>query len=155
MWVFQCMVPDMVEMIFPNFYKLPNVYLQGCWMILFLKATNVVFLDELFFLIYAAVCFHIDLPGGLNFIFTRQFFSQIIYLIQYVKGTLAMRHAVGDQRVGTPGGWWLLLAAHGPGSTQLVAAAWGSGRGLSVQLWPGRQFQGSFTGILLHLWQFR
>lgn len=79
-------------------------------MILFLKATNVVFLEELFFLIYAAVCFHIDLLGGLNFIFTRQFFSQIIYLIQYVKGTPAMHHAVGHQRVR---GLWGLVASPG------------------------------------------
>lgn len=31
------------------------------------------------------MCFYIDLQGDLNFIFTKQFFSQIIYLIQYVK----------------------------------------------------------------------
>lgn len=41
---------DMLAVSFPNFYKLPNVYLQVCRMILFLKATNVIFLDELFFL---------------------------------------------------------------------------------------------------------
>ena len=47
------------------------------------------------FLIYAAVWFCIDLQGDLNFIFTRQFFRQIIYLIQYVKGRPAKRPAAG------------------------------------------------------------
>lgn len=33
----QCMwyLMDMIEIIFPNFYKLPNVYLQVCRMIYF------------------------------------------------------------------------------------------------------------------------
>lgn len=47
---------------------------------------NVIFLDELFFLYMQQCDFGIDLQGDLNFIFTRQFSGQIIYLIQYVKG---------------------------------------------------------------------
>lgn len=37
MWISQCMwyLMDMIEIIFPNFYKLPNVYLQVCRMIYF------------------------------------------------------------------------------------------------------------------------
>lgn len=39
MWISQCMwyLMDMTEIIFPNFYKLPNVYLQVCRMIYFWK----------------------------------------------------------------------------------------------------------------------
>lgn len=35
--IFQCMwyLMNMIEILFPNFYKLPNVYLQVCWMIYF------------------------------------------------------------------------------------------------------------------------
>lgn len=64
-------------------------------LVYFLKGTNVIFLDELFFLIYAAMWLYIDLRGGLDFIFARQFFSQIIYLIQYVKGGPAKRRTFG------------------------------------------------------------
>lgn len=62
------------------------------------------------------MCFYIDLQGDLNFIFTRQFFSQIIYLIQYVKGRPARLMQLGHQSVSrklwaetaSPGCWWSL-----------------------------------------------
>lgn len=50
-WLSQCVwyLMDMIEIIFPKCYNWPSVYLQACGCFIF-EATDVVFLDELFFL---------------------------------------------------------------------------------------------------------
>lgn len=75
---------DMIEIISPTFINyLMFTFKFAGWFIF--ESHKCDFSGWIVFLIYAAMWFYIDLRGGLNFIFTRQFFSQIIYLIQYAK----------------------------------------------------------------------
>lgn len=131
----------MVETLSPTFINDP-MFTFRLANALFLEATDVVFLDELFFPIDAAVCFCIDLQGDLNFIFTSSFSIKfyIWYNVLRVDQPRVMQLGTPECPGGLRAGWLLLVV---PVVVALVSHR--SLQGPLVWPWPLGLLQGFFS----------